>query len=832
MIPAVDAKSDKLFLSGLILVGISLALFCIPYLGGPNQDNTSLFFIHYIIAAGYFGFLLYTRWVNKGRERLFPLFAFLVLFLISAYSLNRDVVIFEKPVPWFAVLQVVLCVNFLGFAFFAHLPRLLQHIMVFILGIGLVSFIYLCCYLAPLFIPGIVLSFVLGISLHTFAPLLFVIYTLVLMGKLTASHKVYWRSFIAGLCTALAVIIVFIIRWAVITQTINTTYRQATVQDNNGLPAWVAVAQRTQHNRVTEKVLKAGLVYSRFDNDGDFFWRTPSRGFAEEKKHDPLVMLASFFAGVPNISDENRIRLLESVYDSRHQAQERLWRGDDLWTEHINTAVRIWPQYGISYTEKEIIVSSNAQVRNGWGNRQEALYTFHFPEGAVVTSLSLWIEGRESPGILTTKQKADNAYKTIVGREMRDPSVVHWQEGNTVTVRVFPVEAGQSRKFKIGVTAPLNRRGKKMVYENIWFDGPACNHAKEDVALTFQQNLQHVIAPALFEQNGSQCYTRSGKYDPNWSIELDDQVLAGNAFSFNGNTYTIRPYQKQRAPAVFNTIYLDVNKAWTKDEFNEIIQAAKNRDVYVFHNRLVKLTHENKDDLFDALHQYQFSLFPVYLVNDATSSLLISKSTLTSPNIKDLDSSRFMTSLKASLHRPQKIRLFNIGTHLSPYLRSLKEFRLFQYEHGNTTDLKNLLHSRQFARDIENDNLVVLYDAEMAITKQEGTEPTGAPDHLMRLFAYNHIMQKTGPCLLSDDEALPELIDEAQQAYVVSPVSSLVVLESQKDYERFDLQDSKNSLKNASLKSKGAVPEPHEWALILLAIGVLVLVKWKPKLQS
>jgi XrtN system VIT domain protein len=79
------------------------------------------------------------------------------------------------------------------------------------------------------------------------------------------------------------------------------------------------------------------------------------------------------------------------------------------------------------------------------------------PEGAVVTSLSLWINGNEEKAILTTKEKADSAYKTIVGAERRDPSVVHWQEGNSVSVRVFPVLPGESRKFKIGITAPLER---------------------------------------------------------------------------------------------------------------------------------------------------------------------------------------------------------------------------------------------------------------------------------------------------------------------------------------------------------------------------------------
>jgi hypothetical protein len=68
------------------------------------------------------------------------------------------------------------------------------------------------------------------------------------------------------------------------------------------------------------------------------------------------------------------------------------------------------------------------------------------------------------------------------------------------------------------------------------------------------------------------------------------------------------------------------------------------------------------------------------------------------------------------------------------------------------------------------------------------------------------------------------LAEIANEAYVVSPVSSLTVLETKKDYERFDIPENENSLKNASVKSSGAVPEPSEWLLLFLFIGILTIV--------
>jgi len=90
-------------------------------------------------------------------------------------------------------------------------------------------------------------------------------------------------------------------------------------------------------------------------------------------------------------------------------------------------------------------------------------------------------------------------------------------------------------------------------------------------------------------------------------------------------------------------------------------------------------------------------------------------------------------------------------------------------------------------------------------------------------------MQKAGTGLLTGNGEDSTLVAEAQKAYVVSPVSSLVVLESQIDYDRFDIKDVDKSLKNASMKSNGAVPEPHEWALIIIVVGVLVYLKFGVK---
>lgn len=821
--------NDKLFITGLLLILLSAFLFCIPLMASAYNGDGGFFICNYSIAVIFFVILLISKRLKKGNEGLMPLFLFLILLLISAYSLNRQMTVFQDSVTWFTVLQIGLCINYIAFAFFKRLPVWLQYIMTFLLGIAFITFLYIAIYLFPLFIISIIASFVLGISVHSFVGLLFVIYTIVLLKKVVANNQAFFISFLGGAGVSVALIIVFVVRWTLLTNELNTAWRQATVQENEGWPAWVTLAQKAPDDVLAKKILKTRLVYSTASGKmDDFLWSVPSRNFGEEKKHDPLIMIASFFSGKVNISEENRIKLLESMYDSRHQAQERLWSGDDLLTEHINTAVRIWPQFGISYTEKVITVS-NLAVQGRWsGSQEEAIYTFHLPEGGVVTSLSLWMEGKEAKSILTTKQRADSAYKQIVGYERRDPSVLHWQEGNTVSVRVFPVLAGESRKFKVGVTAPLSRDNGRMKYENIWFDGPSFSGAKEEISLQFQQTPQDFISPAVFKPAGRLAFARSGKYDPSWKIELADQPLSTDAFCFDGKQYNVRPYRKQYVPATINTVYLDVNRSWTKQEFNGVYNALKGRKVMVYTNALVEVTGENKEAVFAELHALKFSLFPVYLIENANTSVLISKSEPVSPNLKDLAGSGFLKEVKKSMQGAKKLKFFNMGNTLSPYLKTLKEYRAFQYDHGTIKELKSLVDKQVFVKDVESEKQVVIDNAEVAIVQDSCTLSSAAPDHLMRLFAYNHIMQKMGARFSEDTKDTDELVTEAQKAYVVSPVSSLVVLETKKDYERFNISESENSLRNASLKSKGAVPEPHEWALIIIACLVLLYVKFYP----
>lgn len=808
---------DKCLFDGLPLIFVALGLYFVPGLIHPESADTfPVFLFTYLIVLLYFVFLWARGGFKKGRRGRHACAVYLTLCLISCFALNKTVTIFAMSTDWWAVTLAVCCINNIAFGFKEAFPPVVRALMAFILGVSTCCFFYLMCCMLPVYVVGTIGMVLFGIGGHVFIPMVFLIYTFNLVAKCIWFKDLYRHAYLSGIGAVVLLIIVYTLLWRSAVADIDAAYLQP---DNTDLPAWENVARKTAKNVMTERVLKAGIVYQKGEDAfGNWsFFDMPNRRsyFDAEQLHDPLVVIASL-TGTAYIPETEAAQVLTAMYDSRQETQLRLWRGDKLSTVQVRTKADIWPSLHMAYTEKTINVF-NADLSNDSWHNQEAIYTFHLPEGGVVTSLSLWVNGKEEKGILTTKEKAQEAYEKIVGQESRDPSLVHWQEGNTVTVRVFPVIGQHTRQVKIGITAPLLQQGKRLVYQNIWFQGPDAGSAREDVNINFQETPVGVELPGMFSRNKN-TYSSAGPYEADWQLSMIDPGIRSNRFSANGKSFYVAPYKKEMGGANIKTIYADINQSWTEEEFKAVLALHYPVKVYI-DNQWHTATAEN----FRRLVKDRYSLFPVYKVPDRAAALVITKGNVMSPNLSDLEGSVFGNEIKECLKIQGKLPLFNLGGELSPYLRTLKEYRFFRYAAGDIKDLAEWLPQRQFPGDIENDHRVVIESAGMTINMDDQAGAGSAPDHLMRLFAYNHIMQKMGPQRTSDSE----IIATAKESYIVTPASSLIVLETQKDYDRFDIHDDAGSLKNASLKGKGAVPEPHEWALII--IGLVCIVWFKKK---
>ncbi|GAB2561005.1 XrtN system VIT domain-containing protein [Spirosoma aerophilum] len=848
--------SDGFFGLSLLFLVLSGAVYvAYDHWGEPTargNNNTMVFMLHYGLAVT-FSIILWTGGYFKFSD---PYHASkrptrwtgMLLWLISAYALNRDMAVFQQSTAW-------LCwaLTGIGFAMVLYTWKesfsiRAQQWLYAVLAIGWWLFTYLSLYVVELYPVSVPLLIALGLSAHTFVPITFAI----VIGKRLwqdAQQEEHLRFGIrVGLILPLLIAGLFLYGWRSDLKLIEQTKQDATIRKTSDLPDWILIAQqlKTQPNAfnflqpgwITNRLLLNKQVYAqgRFFNGAN----TGLSGLTAldaVRQHDPLVVIASQLFPADVLSEADQLSLVKVLLADRHGAEEKFWTGRHLTVEDVVSQVRIWPQFRLSYTEKTIRIRNQARFAT-----EEALLTFHLPAGSVVSSMSLWVNGREEAARLTTVAKADTAYRTIVGVESRnfarDPSVVYWQEGNRITVRVFPCRAGDDRRVKIGITSPLQLAGEQLIYQNPSFDGPNAHSANELVHIDFASTPNAVETPWLFDNLTGNQLTHRGHYEPDWQLTFLAPTASTEAFVLDGQAYRLEAYKPVNEPFTPTDIYLDLNASWDKEQVTNVFQTVTKHGhsrVWVFEDGLKQLTDQNLDDTFEHLSQQQFSLFPVYRIKNPATALLITKGTPVSPILADLRKSRFAENFDMLSGQTVPIRTVCLAPKpgidaLPDYLKTLTELRVLNVLSVTTSDLITLLDkTKQFPRQPDSPLRIVLPEAGIAIqqTPAQTVKTSAAPDHLARLFLYNQLLQRIGRHYFTKNYQTDSLIQQAQRANVVSPLSSLIVLETAKDYERFDIKKDKLGLDNATLKEEGAVPEPHEWALIAMGLCVLGWLLWK-----
>ncbi|PHN01762.1 XrtN system VIT domain-containing protein [Flavilitoribacter nigricans] len=831
-------SDDPVLLTGFIALGISFLSFAATMqMEGSSFELLSVnFLLSYLIFLAYFIYLLTENRRQFGGMLRFKSLDYNLLLLqlanISAYSLNRNVPVFEISTDWLVNYLLIYNIAILLFILRKHRrPDSINLTILLVIASGVFFQLYESFYTLPYYGIGIAAFWFFGLSLHIFIPIWFLVSSIKIVKKYLDESSRFRPVAILGVAIPLIMVLLFTIRWSVLQERIYTHFARSGKQsENTELPAWVQVSQELPRDWISERILKSKIVYQTAANFGmDGF--LPRGGFLNERQqHDPLVFLASLFTGdLSRISMEDRISLLRAVFDQRHQMERKLWRGDNLKTSEIVTRVELFPKYRLAYTEKVMTIRNQLRP-DQWNTTQEALYTFFLPEGSVVTSASLWIEGEERPAYLTTKEKADSAYTQIVGRERRDPMLVHWQEGNRVTVRVFPCTPEEDRRFKLGITSPLryDQQGE-LTYHNIDFLGPNWRHAHEQI--TVVGVLPDRLESSLRFRDSAEGLTYQGQYRSDWQLQLPALPPATETFSFNGKRFHLEDLSAGQELFKPDEIYLDINQGWSGSTFRKVWSALAGREVYVYTDRLVRMTEDNRKRLFRQLRHRNFSLFPLHEIRDPERALVITTGAAVTPTLEDLGSSSFANSLRhfmAGNRRP--VRVFHLGPELSVYWKTLRELRQVDYSIGDRDELTASLTGAGFYRWVEGQDQVLNLYSGTSINLSESDQDGGtAPDHLMRLYVYNDLMRKLGNDFFAKKDRADDLIAMAQEAYVLSPVSSLIVLETQADYERFDIEESRNSLQNAAISLSGSVPEPREWLLILLSLAVAAYLLFKDR---
>lgn len=837
----VEAKR-VIWLMLIIFLAILLGSFLLVlvFVSSGLSTQNSFYYIFWTFMGLIAVFFMYI-----ASRSILPSFQFYIAFalILSAIAFFTDKYLLPDQVfPAFSGRAVFsLWVSFIALTvslFYKKLPPIVLALLQMFLAFGFfVSFSFVIVSLPMMAFGWIFIPFA-GLGFLAYSPLIAASAFLINLGRIDIHLKTSHPKNQLLLARVLLVIVLlalsaysgwYLLEWKkcqdiVTKQSEGEIGHTNTVQD---LPKWIKTGMSFPINHVSEAYLQPNENRNFLFHSGKLF--------------DPLSYLSSLLMSTDELNRNEKERLLVLLFGYSHVGLERLWSGHSLTTTSIQTHIQIYPESKLAYTETTLTIFNESD------RQQEAIYTIGMPVGSVATKLSLWIDGVEQPGRLTFRSQAKKAYNTVVGVEMRDPSLLEWLDGGRLRLKVFPVSGKKSRTVRFGVVTPLPTIENKLVLEGFKLEGPPMVGADHKVHIdVFSQNAnlkveskKMSLKEKIVSDNYARQFTSEESYTSNWIVTIDKPNTFEGKAGLNNYEYTIQEISNQLTGYTPQSIYILVNdslsKAQWKNVYSEISQKKpKSTKVYIVTNQIFYTKETNKAlGYIDQLEIPRFNLFPFYAINQSENALIVTSGEDYSLPLGELESSGFYE--KTQVYFSQKtnpVYIASLNGKLSAYLNGLEEFGRVQVVASNKDELSKVLKSSKILIPASSNEDIVYINSNTEIKKESKSiqEGKNGLDLIVRLYYYRLILNKLGKRYFLNDTDNTDLLQIAWDGAIVSPISSLVVLESEKDYERFGIKEVTSKLGQSTVASPGAVPEPEEWMFMIVC--ALFIMYWYRKQRS
>ncbi len=122
------------------------------------------------------------------------------------------------------------------------------------------------------------------------------------------------------------------------------------------------------------------------------------------------------------------------------------------------SVVRVSSNVRTRITGRVATIEVEEQFRNTGGGIAEGVYLYPLPGEAVFQNFSLWMGEQEVRGEMMNAEQARGIYEEIV-RRLRDPALLTLEGHGLVRARVFPIQAGETRRVVLRYTQVLTRDG-------------------------------------------------------------------------------------------------------------------------------------------------------------------------------------------------------------------------------------------------------------------------------------------------------------------------------------------------------------------------------------
>jgi hypothetical protein len=554
----------------------------------------------------------------------------------------------------------------------------------------------------------------------------------------------------------------------------------------------------------------------------------------------------SFISGMSSVSPLQAREVYYRVTGEAFNLQPRpealfrrgqLWSGPEFDGEQATDAVggrlrdlslassrfdgSIDPQAALGYGEWTLVMKNEGSMT------REARAHVALPPGAVVSRLTLWINGEEREAAFAARGQVTAAYRSVVQRQ-RDPVLVTTAGADRIAVHMFPVPSHGEMKVRIGMTMPMQldnlRQGTLQL--------PYFHERNFEVADDFRHAVLLESKSTLRSANGESRVTANGAHSV--QLQLADSRLAS-------------------ADGVVTVARSRSDIAWTADKLEstsfikqalQVVPAFRPSRLVVVLDSSASMAPSAKDfaaalsrlpadiELFvvvadDEIEPHE----PPRRTTPSDAATLVRDYDYVGgkDNTAALDRALGVASAKQDsallwIHGPQPVVL---RTTASIEQRLERNGKLRWYD-VQTTPGPNRIGERlesirkvhalslaklqdMFERWRTGGSEVIAHRERVTATEPPGSIETQTSSHLARLWANDEV----GRLLYSERALRQSAVELAHRYQLVTPVTGAVVLETQQQYDAAGL----TPVPEGTVPS---IPEPEEWALIAIAIAVLL----------
>ncbi len=492
----------------------------------------------------------------------------------------------------------------------------------------------------------------------------------------------------------------------------------------------------------------------------------------------------------------------------------------DLWLASSRLDGSVSADAALGYLEWTMVFKNSSPIQ------REARAQIALPPGAVVSRVTLWIDGEEREAAFAGRRQVRAAYQAVVSQR-RDPVLVTSAGPDRISMQLFPVPPSGEMKVRIGMTLPLGLTNSREGIVRLPYFHERNFEVREDlrhgVWIESKSKLRSALAPEggganprLFRAEAADA--RLSSRDASILATRSSQNVAWSADMWSTGHVVRQIISEDGAASRPRGLVIVVDgSASMKGVAAEVAKdlAALPASVNV---RLIFAHDESELPEEGSLSSgaeaaKQIAAFDYDGGHDNTVAL-----------VRGLDVALAQSSYALLwIHGPQPLLL---GTEEALLQRLSRGPKLGTWYELQAIPGRNLITEKlegiASIETLRGDDLARLVsawrsnDRRVSVRRErietgESAMPAGerTSDHLVRLWANDEIAR-----LLHGESNQRAAIGLAQRYQLVTPISGAVVLETKQQYDAAGLQPVPEG-------TVPTIPEPEEWALIVIALLVL-----------